>query len=39
MIGDGECGEIGGIKIGRGKSEVFGENLPQHRFCPSQNPT
>jgi hypothetical protein len=22
-----------------GETEVLGENLPQHRFCPSQNPT
>jgi hypothetical protein len=21
------------------ETEVFGENLPQRRFCPSQNPT
>jgi hypothetical protein len=28
MIGDGDCGKIGGIKIGRGP-EVLGENLPQ----------
>jgi hypothetical protein len=21
------------------ETEVFGENLPQHHFCPSQNPT
>jgi hypothetical protein len=26
MIGDGDCGEIGGMKIGRG-TEVFGKNL------------
>jgi hypothetical protein len=31
MIGDGYCGEIGGMKIGRG-TEVFGENLPQRHF-------
>jgi hypothetical protein len=22
-----------------GETEVLGENLPQHNFCPSQNPT
>jgi hypothetical protein len=22
-----------------GETEVFGENLPQHHFCPSTNPT
>jgi hypothetical protein len=22
-----------------GETEVFGENLPLHHFCPSQNPT
>jgi hypothetical protein len=31
MIGDGDCGEIGGIKIGR-ETEVLGENLPQRHF-------
>jgi hypothetical protein len=31
MIGDGDCGEIGGIKIGRG-TEVLGENLRQRHF-------
>jgi hypothetical protein len=31
MIGDGDCGEIGGIKIGR-ETEVLGENLPQPHF-------
>jgi hypothetical protein len=29
MISDGDCREIGGIKIGR-ETEVLGENLP-HR--------
>jgi hypothetical protein len=28
MIDDGECGTVGGIKIGR-ETEVFGENPPQ----------
>jgi hypothetical protein len=28
MIGDGDCGEIGAMKIGRG-TEVLRENLPQ----------
>jgi hypothetical protein len=31
MIGDGDYGEIGGMKIGRG-AEVLGENLPQSHF-------
>jgi hypothetical protein len=32
MICEGDCGEIGGIKIGR-ETEVLGEkNLPQCRF-------
>jgi hypothetical protein len=31
MIGDGDCGEIGGMKIDRG-TEVLGENLPQRHF-------
>jgi hypothetical protein len=29
MIGD--CGEIGGMKIGR-ETEILGENLPQRHF-------
>jgi hypothetical protein len=29
MIGDGDFGEIGGMKIGR-ETEVLGENLPRH---------
>jgi hypothetical protein len=32
MIGDGDCGEIGGMKIGR-ETEVLGENLPQRHFA------
>jgi hypothetical protein len=31
MISDGDCGEIGGMKTGRG-TEVLGENLPQRHF-------
>jgi hypothetical protein len=31
MIGDGDCGEIGGMKIGKG-TELLGENLPQRHF-------
>jgi hypothetical protein len=31
MIDDGDCGEIGGMKIGKG-TEVLGENLPQHHI-------
>jgi hypothetical protein len=31
MIGDGDCEEIGGMKISRG-TEVLGENLPQRHF-------
>jgi hypothetical protein len=31
MIDEGDCGEIGGIKIGRG-TEVLGENLPHRHF-------
>jgi hypothetical protein len=31
MIGDGDCGEIGGMKIGRG-TEVLGDYLPQRQF-------
>jgi hypothetical protein len=33
MIGDGNCGEIGGMKIAREETEILGEkNLPQHHF-------
>jgi hypothetical protein len=38
MRDDGDCGEIGGLYIGR-ETEVLGENLLQRHFCPSQNPT
>jgi hypothetical protein len=31
MIDDGDCGAIGGMKIGRG-NQVLGENLPQRHF-------
>jgi hypothetical protein len=31
MIREGDCGEIGGMKIGR-ETEVLGENLPQRHF-------
>jgi hypothetical protein len=31
MIDDGDCGEIGEMKIGRG-TDVLGENLPQRHF-------
>jgi hypothetical protein len=31
MIGDGDCGEIGGMNIGQ-EIEVLGENLPQRHF-------
>jgi hypothetical protein len=31
MIDEGDCGAIGGMKIGRG-TEVLGENLLQRHF-------
>jgi hypothetical protein len=31
MIGEGDCGAIGGMKIGRG-TEVLRENLPHRHF-------
>jgi hypothetical protein len=31
MIGDGDCGEIGGMKIDR-ETEVLGGNLPQRHY-------
>jgi hypothetical protein len=31
MIDEGDCGAIGGMKIGRG-TEVLGENLSQRHF-------
>jgi hypothetical protein len=36
MIGDGDCGEIGGMKIGRGNPEVLGEKPVPAPLCPSQ---
>jgi hypothetical protein len=40
MIGDGDCGEIGGMKIVQGKPKYSEKTcLPQRHFCPSQNPT
>jgi hypothetical protein len=30
MVGDGDCGVIGGIKIGRGNLSTRRKNLPQH---------
>jgi hypothetical protein len=32
IIGDGDCGEIDGMKIGQGETEILGENLPQSQF-------
>jgi hypothetical protein len=32
MIGDGDCGEIGGMRISRGNRNILGENLPQRHF-------
>jgi hypothetical protein len=31
VIGDGDCGEIGGMKIAK-ETKVLGENLPQDHF-------
>jgi hypothetical protein len=31
MIGEGDCGEIGGMKLA-GETEVLGENLLQRHF-------
>jgi hypothetical protein len=36
MIDDGECGAVGGIRIG-GESEVVGENLAQCHFLHSKS--
>jgi hypothetical protein len=38
--GDSEddCGEQMECRLA-GETEVLGENLPQHHFCPSQDPT
>jgi hypothetical protein len=32
MIDDGDCGAIGGMKIGRGNRSTQRENLPQCHF-------
>jgi hypothetical protein len=32
MIGDGDCGEIEGMKTGRGTEVLGGGNLPQSHF-------
>jgi hypothetical protein len=32
MIGDGDCGEIGGMKIVQGKPKYSGKNLSQRQF-------
>jgi hypothetical protein len=37
MIGDGDCGEIGGIKIGRGNRSTRGKLSPA-LHCPPQIP-
>jgi hypothetical protein len=37
MIGDGDCGEIGGMKIGR-ETEVLGKKPAPAPLCPPQIP-
>jgi hypothetical protein len=37
MIGDGDCGEIGGMKIGRGNRSTRRKPAPAP-LCPSQIP-
>jgi hypothetical protein len=37
MIGDGDCGEIGGIKIGRGNRSTRRKSAPAP-LCPPQIP-
>jgi hypothetical protein len=32
MMGDGDCREIGGMKIRQRETEVLGENLAQRHF-------
>jgi hypothetical protein len=36
MTSDGDCGEIGGMKIGRGETEVLGEKLTPVPVFPPQ---
>jgi hypothetical protein len=38
MIGNGDCEEIGGLKIGRGKQNVLGEKPAPEPLSPSQIP-
>jgi hypothetical protein len=38
MIDDGNCGAIGGMKIGR-ETEVLGENLSQRHFAHHKSHT
>jgi hypothetical protein len=37
MIGDGDCGEVGGMKIGRGNRSTRRKPAPAP-LCPPQNP-
>jgi hypothetical protein len=39
MTGDGDCGEIGGIKIGRGNRNVLGEKTCPSVTLSTTNPT
>jgi hypothetical protein len=39
MIGDGDCGEIGGMKIVAGETEVLGEITCPSATLSTTNPT
>jgi hypothetical protein len=39
MIGDGDCGEIGGIKIGRGNPKYSEEKTCPSATLSTTNPT
>jgi hypothetical protein len=39
MIGDGDCGEIGGMKIGKGGKSKYSKKICPSATLPTTNPT